>query len=230
MKGDETVKLQMALDDISLDAGVALVRRVRDCVDVVEVGTPMVMEYGMEAVRRVRQAAPGLGILADLKIMDAGAYEAELALRAGADLITVLGVTDDRTICGCVEAAKRHGGRVVVDMICVEDVEARIAQLEAMGVDFVSVHVGVDQQAAGQTPLDALRRMSACVKTAKISVAGGITVDTLPDYLACRPEIVIVGGGIVHAPDPEAAARQFHAVLLSANDDGNRGYGNDRQE
>ena len=44
---------------------------------------------------------------ADLKIMDAGEHEANLAFNAGADIVTVLGVAHDETIRGVVRAARR---------------------------------------------------------------------------------------------------------------------------
>ena len=37
-------------------------------------------------------------------------------------------------------------------------------------------------------------------------MAGGIRPDTVAEYAAYRPEVVIVGGGILHAPDPVTAA------------------------
>ncbi len=210
---ESKMKLQMALDDITLEEALERLEKVQDYVDIVEVGTPMVIEYGMEAVRQIKKRFPKLEVLADLKIMDAGRYEAEEALKAGADYITVLGVTDNLTIQGCVEAAKQYHGQVVVDMICVADLESRIAKMEELGVDYVSVHVGVDQQAAGRTPLDDLKIMKACTKTAKISVAGGINLKTLPAYKEYAPDVVIIGGGITHAEDPVAAAKALHEAM-----------------
>ena len=92
------MKLQIALDDISMEAAMELLGKVKEYADIAEVGTPFLMEYGMEAVRRIHAGFPGLSVLCDGKIMDAGGYEAELAFRAGADYVTVLAVTDDRTI------------------------------------------------------------------------------------------------------------------------------------
>lgn len=209
------MKLQMALDDISLAKAINLVEKVQDYVDIVEVGTPMVIQYGMEPVRRIKKQFPKLEVLADLKIMDAGFYEASQALRAGADYITVLGVTDNLTIKGCVDAAKAYGAQVVADMICVPKLEERVTKMEELGVHFVSVHIGVDQQAAGRTPLDDLKLIRACTKTAKVSVAGGINPDTIGDYKKYHPEVVIVGGGITHARDPLAAARALHKVIYA---------------
>ncbi|MGM9946913.1 3-hexulose-6-phosphate synthase [Floccifex sp.] len=207
------MKLQLALDDITMEKAVDLVENVQEFIDVIEIGTPMVIEYGMEPVRIMKKRFPNKEILADLKIMDAGFYEAKEALEAGADYITVLGVTDNLTIKGCVEAAKEYHAKVVVDMICVDNLPSRIRKMEELGVDFVSVHVGVDQQAAGRTPLDDLKIMSECVTCAKVSVAGGINVESIPSYKAYNPDIVIVGSGITHAKDSKEAAKAIHQAI-----------------
>lgn len=207
------MKLQLALDDTTLEEAMELIANVRDYVDIIEVGTPMVMEYGMAPVRELKKRFPDKKVLADLKIMDAGKYESEIAFKAGADYITVLGVTDDGTIEGCVEAARAHRGLVVADMICVKDAEERIRRLEELGIDILSVHTGVDQQAAGRTPLDDLEVMRRAVTAAEISVAGGISAETLPAYLEYSPEIVIVGSGITHAENPRKVAEKIFRLL-----------------
>lgn len=210
------MKLQIALDDVTLEQALALLEQVKDDVDIVEVGTPFMMEYGMEPVRRIKERFPGLEVLCDTKIMDAGAYEARLAFEAGADYVTVLGVTDDRTIQEVAAEAARNSGKVMADMICVPDLPERIARLEELGVDVIAVHTGVDQQAAGRTPLDDLREMRAHVKHTAIAVAGGIRLETLDQYLLYRPEILIVGGGIAHAKDPARAAKELAEKIHEA--------------
>lgn len=207
------MELQIALDDITLENAFSLIEKVYAYIDIIEIGTPMVMEYGMISVREMKRRFPEKKVLADLKIMDAGYFEAEIALKAGADFITVLGVTDDRTISGCVEAARKYGGSVVADTICIKNLEERIVRLEEAGVGYISVHTGVDQQAAGRTPLDDLKVIKAAVKRAGISVAGGISADTLLQYREYEPEIIIVGSGIVSAEYPDKEARKIHELL-----------------
>jgi 3-hexulose-6-phosphate synthase len=127
--------------------------------------------------------------------------------------VTVLGVTDLLTLTACVRAAEAFGGTVVVDMICVADLAARIPQLEAAGARALAVHTGVDQQAAGHTPLEDLRVIRRIGKSVRVFAAGGIHAGNLPDYLALEPDVIIVGSGICHAQDPVAAARELHQML-----------------
>ncbi len=200
-------KLQIALDDITLEQTMSLLQKVANDVDIVEVGTPFMMQYGMEAVRTIKTAYPSLEVLCDAKIMDGGAYEANIAFEAGADYVTVLGVTDDLTIQDCVKIAKKAGRRVVVDMICVSDLKQRMETIEAMDVDVIAIHTGLDQQAVGRTPLDDLKETRQYVKHTALAVAGGINLETIDEYMKYQPEIIIVGSGIVKADDPVGAAK-----------------------
>ena len=203
------MKLQLALDDLALDDALKLTEKVQDYIDIIEIGTPFVYQEGMRAVKTFKERFPEKEILADIKIMDAGYYESEEALKVGADYVTVLGVTDNLTIKGCIDAAEKYGKEIVVDMICAPDLPRRIRELENLGAHGLAVHVGTDQQAAGRKPIDDLRVMAEHCKAAKISVAGGISADTTPEYAALKPEVLIVGSGITHAKNPVKAAKEI---------------------
>lgn len=209
MKEGEKMQLQLALDDISMGEAFQLLDQVSDYIDIAEAGTPFLMKYGMEAVHKIRNRYPSLKVLCDGKIMDAGVCEAELALQAGADYVTVLAVTDDQTIRDVVSTCQKYGGKTAADMICVENLKERATELEKLGVDVITVHTGVDQQALGRTPLGDLKALRACVSRAQLAVAGGIRSSTLGEYLEYEPEIIIVGGGIVRADDPADEAKRL---------------------
>ncbi|UWM63515.1 3-hexulose-6-phosphate synthase [Enterobacter sp. CP102] len=210
------MKLQLALDDLDLVKALRMIEQVHDSIDIIEVGTPFVIDEGMRAVREIKRFFPEKEVLADLKIMDAGYYEAELAFEAGAEYATVLGVTDVLTVKGCVEVAEKYNRKIVVDMICVEDMPGRIAQMEATGAHILAVHTGADQQAAGREPIDDLRVMAQHVKTAQMSVAGGISSRTAQKYVDLKPAILIVGTGITHQKDPRAEAAAIKQIMMGA--------------
>ena len=61
------MRLQLALDDISLADALGLVEQVRDCLDIVEIGTPLIIEEGLAPVRALKARFPGLEVLADTR-------------------------------------------------------------------------------------------------------------------------------------------------------------------
>lgn len=207
------MKLQLAIDELTLTEALEVLKDIHPYIDIVEVGTPFLIDAGREAVRQIKETYPQLEVLCDAKIMDAGAYEAQLAYDAGADYVTVLGITDDLTIKGCVEQAQKQERQVMVDLICVENFAKRVPIIEAFGVDIIAVHTGADQQQVGRTPLEDLKELKQYAKAVQVAVAGGINAETIGDYVALDPDIVIAGSGILKADDPVAAAKEMKAAL-----------------
>ena len=209
----KSIQLQLAMDTLSLEKAIETLETMEDLIDIAEVGTPMILEYGNQAVRSLRERFPELTILADTKIMDGGYAEAMAAFKAGANLVTVLGAADDATVAGCIKAAQETGQICAVDMICVNDLPRRCAEAEKLGAGLIAVHTGVDRQASGASPLSDLKIIKASVTGTPVSVAGGISVRTVGEFRKENPDIVVVGSGILNQPDPLAAARAIREVL-----------------
>lgn len=207
------MKLQLAIDLLNKEDAAKLAQDVAEYVDVVEIGTPIVINEGLAAVEHMRNAVDGVEVLADLKIMDAASYEVSQAVKFGADIVTILGVAEDASIKGAVEEAHKHGKALLVDMIAVQDLEKRAKELDELGADYIAVHTGYDLQAEGQSPLESLRTVKSVVKNSKVAVAGGIKPETLQSVVDENPDLVIVGGGIANAEDPKAAAKQCRDII-----------------
>ncbi|MEN3781231.1 3-hexulose-6-phosphate synthase [Priestia megaterium] len=210
------MELQLALDLVNISEAKEIVQEVQEYIDIVEIGTPVVINEGLKAVKEIKEAFPSLKVLADLKIMDAGAYEVMKASEAGASIITILGATDDSTIKGAVEEAKKQGTQILVDMINVKNLEQRAKEVDALGVDYICVHTGYDLQAEGETPFEQLQTIKRVVKNAKTAVAGGIKLNTLPEVVQSQPDLVIVGGGITSEKDKRNVAEEMKKVVKQA--------------
>lgn len=206
------MKLQLALDFVTNEQALALVAELKDVVDVFEIGTPLVVREGMALVRQVKCAHPQIVLLADLKIMDAGAHETRIALDAGADIVTVLGAADDATIAASVAEAHKAGKEILVDMIGVADA-SRVRRIDGLGADYICTHTAFDIQATGKNPLEELQAVKKIVRQAKIAVAGGIRLATIGAIAAEAPDLIIVGGGITGETNRKGAALQMRQIM-----------------
>lgn len=205
--------LQLALDFVDLKRALKNAKAgIAGGVDWIEAGTPLIKSEGLQSIRELRRLFPQTTIVADMKIMDTGRVEVEAAAKAGANVVDVLGAASDATIRECIQAGKNYGASIVVDMIAVEDVLTRARFVEELGADYVTVHCAVDEQMEGKDPFEALRRVSQALSI-PVGVAGGINSETAAQAVAAGATIVIVGGAISKAVDPEQAAREIRRGL-----------------
>lgn len=207
------MKLQVALDTLTLEECLKLLEETKGSVDIAEVGTPFIIEEGMRPVREFKKHFPEIAVLADAKIMDAGELEAETAFKAGADIVTVLGASNDETIYGAVKAAKKYNGKIMIDMIAVKDLAQRTKEIDAMGVDYICVHTAFDVQSTGKDPLDELKIVNSVIQHAQSAVAGGVKLSTIDAIAEEGAGIIVVGGAICNAKDRAATAKEMKRHL-----------------
>ncbi len=203
-----TTKLQLALDMLDIDEAIDVLGRTGEYIDIIEIGTPFLKYQGIGALKTIRKQYPNKMVFVDTKTMDVGKYEADFCFAEGADMVSVLAVADDETIYSALESARNNRKMVIVDLIGTKNILERARFLDGLGVDYLGVHSGIDQQNKGKTPLEELRLLSSEVGT-PLSVAGGIDLGSIDGILQEKPEIVVVGGAITQADDPGAVAAEM---------------------
>lgn len=205
--------LQVALDLVHGERALAMAAdAVKGGADWIEAGTPLIKSEGMEIVRQLKKSFPRHTIVADMKTIDVGGVEVEIAAKSGADVVIILGVSSDPTITEAILSARQYGSKVMIDLFNVRDKGARAKEVERMGADYICVHVGVDEQMVGGTPLSELKGLAKAVRI-PIAAAGGINSETAPDVVKAGASIVIVGGAIIKAKDVAAAARKVKQAI-----------------
>lgn len=203
----------MALDILELDRSIQIAKEaVLGGADWIEAGTPLIKSVGMDAVREMKKALPGVRILADMKTVDTGAMEVEMAAKAGADIVALLASSDNSTIEDALRAARKYGVQIMMDLLTVPDPVKRSQELEALGVDYICVHVGIDQQMTGRDTVDFLKEIAKVVNI-PVAAAGGIDAVTGAEAVANGAAIVIVGGSIVRSAQVTASAEKIREAI-----------------
>ncbi len=192
--------VQISLDLTNIDEALdTAAMAMRAGVDWLEAGTPLILAEGLHGVKKLREAFPGVPIVADLKTMDGGYLEAEMMAKAGATHVVVMARAHEETIKCVVNAGRDYGVKVMGDNLGSEDMVEAAKRLESLGCDYVIHHIGYDQRrgiaAKGlrmPSPLDQLREVVQSVKV-PVQAVGGLSLEQAiqcPEYGA---PLVVLG-------------------------------------
>jgi 3-hexulose-6-phosphate synthase len=164
--------------------------------NIVEMGTPLLKNEGISnVVPAFRRKFPDAILLADLKTMDGGAFEARAVYAGGGNIVDFLalaGVPTAKAICAVRDEVRRADPalpRIVFADIMVphqgpaaQAIEVALRMLEA-GVDGVGVHLQSDARRADPTLIEThyLDDMTRAIfervgRTASVQVVGGLNV------------------------------------------------------
>ena len=147
---------------------------------IIEAGTPLIKRYGEEGIRKIKQwygqrlSTFTPYIVADLKMMDRGETEVEIAWRAGASATTALGSAPTESLNAFIKKCDALGLDAMIDMM---NVEFPLATLRALKKQprVIILHRGVDEERDNkqkQLPLHEIRRIKGSYDM-MIAVAGG---------------------------------------------------------
>ncbi len=206
------VKLQLAMDTLDGDEALGLAASIAPYADIIEAGTPLIKSVGINIVKKLKSIHPEKIILADLKSSDVGAYEANMAFTAGADIVTTQGITTLATIREVQGEANKWKRRAEVDMTGVKDPVARAKEVKESGISLVLYHRSIDEELTqgalwDERAVNTVREM--CNLGLDVAIAGGIHYDILPLLSGVPLYGIVIGRGITAQPKPAQAAEKI---------------------
>lgn len=132
-------------------------------------------------------------VVADMKMMDRGDTEVEIAADAGADAVVALGASPIESLNAFISACEKHDVDSMVDMMNVEFPLGILRQLKRPP-DVVILHRGVDEERFNkekQIPFHEIQRIKSAFNI-MIAIAGGDTVREAQKAIFNDADIVVV--------------------------------------
>lgn len=204
--------LQVAMDLVDM----ASVERVLTQVPkndhvIIEAGTPLIKQFGLNVVSEIRRIRPDAFIVADLKTLDTGNLEARMAANAAADAVVVSGLAPVSTIEKFILEARKTGIYSVIDMLNVEDPVALITELASRGAapGIVELHRAIDDESTEYNWGNIAAIKEAAGGNLLVATAGGIRQHVVKKALKSGADILVVGRAITASKNIKNAAEQF---------------------
>jgi 3-hexulose-6-phosphate synthase len=209
-----TLKQGLGVADAALAGGVSIV----------EMGTPLLKNEGVSnVVPAFRRKFPEALLLADMKTMDGGGFEARGVYAGGGNIIDFLalaGVDTAKAICAVRDEFRRAGPELprlaFADIFvphqgpATQAVEVALRMLEA-GVDGVGVHLQADARRANPTLIesdhlgDVARAIFERVgRAAPVQVVGGLSVAQAKSLAQAGLRAFVISGNL---GQPDGRAR-----------------------
>ncbi|MGL9747954.1 orotidine 5'-phosphate decarboxylase / HUMPS family protein [Enterococcus sp. DIV0170] len=206
------MRLQTAIDRVSMEDAVHLAEQLNGKTDILEMGTSLVKDYGNLAIEKLREALSETSLLVDSKTIDEGAYEFTQAFRHGADIVTAMGAASVETLRACYEVAEQEKKTMMIDLLEVE--EDKIEKIKGFPNAIYALHHSIDRK----DQFDAIASVAAFRKRfpeiKRLAIAGGIDLQQAKSLTEQGIiEIVIVGSKIAKAKDPLQAVNEFMGAV-----------------
>lgn len=198
--------LQIALDNTTLSDALQSAKAVGKEVDIIEAGTILCLAEGMKAVKCLRDLYPDKIILADTKCADAGGTVAKMCADAGADWMTVICSATIPTM----KAAFKEIKELQVELYGNWTFE-QARNWKENGINQVVYHQSRDALLSGETwgdnDLNKIKKLTEI--GFKVSVTGGLEIDTLNLFKYIDIFAFIVGRNIREAENPDKEVKKF---------------------
>lgn len=210
-------RLILALDVTSRDSALNLAGMLKDYLDAVKIGYPLILGAGLDIVRDISSFAP---VIADLKIADipnTNRLICETVLKAGASGIIAHAFPGRDSLQACADCAQKYGA----DLFVVTEMSHPGAELFMAPLAESMARLAAEVNAAGvvapATRPERIRLIRTIIgKRTIISPGVGAQGGSARDALRAGADYLILGRSVYEAADPRASAeRVLSDILLS---------------
>ncbi len=205
-------RIILALDLQTIGEAMEVAFSVRDYVDTIKIGYPLVLSEGLESISLVKDEFD-CKVIADFKVADIPETNnkiADLTFKAGADALIVHGFVGDDSLQACIDSAEKYNGDVFLLTEMSHPGASKFLQNAAEEIAQMGVEMGLKNYVAPSTKLNRLKKIRInCWKQfiyniPWVGVQGGDPGKTLE-----FADAIIVGRSIYSSKNPENAVKSI---------------------
>lgn len=205
------MQIQISYDFTNLSKAIEIAKKTASFADIIEVGTPLLISEGADAVTEFRKNFPDKTIVADAKIVDRVSLTIPLLVEAGANYVTVLYGTSNAVIQKAASLAHENDAKIILDLIDPDTMGQGARDAELLGVDAILFHHPHETS-------DTFSHMESWDivhgnTSLPIFISGRINKSCIKQIIERGPKGVVIGSAITRSEDPSAAAKFFNKII-----------------
>ncbi len=205
-------RIILALDVQSIKEAMDIVRSVREYIDTIKIGYPLVLAEGLESISQVKEEFD-CKIIADFKVADIPETNqkiADLTFKAGADAIIVHGFVGEDSLQACLDSADKYNKEVFLLTEMSHPGAKKFLQPAAEEIAQMGIGMGLNNYVAPSTKLDRLEKIRAIVGDNSYIISPGVGAQGGdPGKTLEFADAIIVGRSIYFSKDPENAVKSI---------------------
>ena len=205
-------RIILALDLQTIGEAMEVAFSVRDYVDTIKIGYPLVLSEGLESISMVKDEFD-CKVIADFKVADIPETNnkiADLTFKAGADALIVHGFVGDDSLQACIDSAEKYNGDVFLLTEMSHPGASKFLQNAAEEIAHMGVEMGLKNYVAPSTKLNRLKKIRSIVGNNSFIISPGVGVQGGdPRKTLEFADAIIVGRSIYSSKNPENAVKSI---------------------
>ncbi|MBU4269569.1 orotidine 5'-phosphate decarboxylase [Candidatus Dependentiae bacterium] len=205
------MKLQVSFDLQDIDKAILIAKNIEKYVDIFEIGSTLIVKYGLEAVKKFKKNFPDKEIYADVKLVDRVEDTIKEYTQAGANCISILAGITNNIIQNAAQIAHENNCKIALDLVDSHSLGQSAMDSKSLDIDRIIFH-GPHEEQMLETLLEEWENVKGNTDT-PIFIEGGINKNSINKILELKPDGIIIGAAITHSGDPAKDAEFFKNIL-----------------
>jgi 3-hexulose-6-phosphate synthase len=210
-KGIIFMKLQISFDMSDLEKAIAIAVDIEPYVDIFEVGTLLLYQYGVRAIEAFVQRFPEKQILADTKIVDHAKEAIHIVAATQVHWISVMAGTHRDTLQAACTAAHESKIKIMLDLLDSNAPGQSAMEAKTIGVHALLVH-RLHEEKDSQSFAEKWEMIRGNT-TLPIFVSGAINRQNVHEFISLQPEGLVIGSAVIKAENPVQEAAYFASLI-----------------